>query len=208
MKKRAPKISTETYKSLKKYLDGYVGFSFKSPRKGKDFTPAQKRAITIKYKKYGDIVKKVKLGEIKFLRKRVKGFLNTKKGSFATTPEAVVKVSRETIKEDGGTRRRAIKLTYVETRLGRRREWFFSIPTKYLTSLDGIEKYVEFLREKFKPDYVRLAFFGQKASEVYTPGKYKLYGGEMNFEARQLRKAKDGAIGNIVGVYLGWKPEN
>lgn len=184
------------YRLLKKMLNPYVKFSFKSPRKGRDFSPQQKAAISRQYNKIGKLLVALQNGEASFIRgKRIPGTLSTRKGSFILYPNA------KTRKPKGE------KITLVETRFGKRREIYVPFPKNILDNLDKIQVFVEKWRRKIKPDYIRWATPGQRSSHVYNPNVYTLYQAEF-FTTTKIgeKKKEDKKHDFFVGVYMGFDP--
>jgi hypothetical protein len=162
------------------------------PKKGKDFTPNQKRAITIKYNKIKELLISTVNGEATFIpNKKISGLTSTNKGTFVTANTAT------TIKAP----KKYGNLTLVKIGFGQRRELYIPFPEKIKDNFDAIKNFVEELRKKYKPDYVRWATKGQVKSEVFNPDSYTLYGAEYFSTRSQMHKD---AI--HTGVYFGWRP--
>lgn len=178
------------YRLLKKMLNPYVKFSFKTPRKGKDFSPQQKAAITRQFNKIGSAIIALKNDEASFIRgQKIPGMLNTRVGAFVQYPNAKVKKTKLGIKT-------------VETRFGKRRELYLPFPKGVKNDLKKIKNFVAQYQKQRRPDYIRWATMGQKTSEVYNPDTYTLYGAEyFNTKAKGHRDAV------ITGVFFGWRPE-
>lgn len=184
------------YRRLKKMLNPYVKFGFKMPRKGGDFSPQQKAAISRQFNKYGKLLVALKNGEASFIRgKRIPGTLSTRKGSFIQYPHAKTKKPK------------GEKITLVETRFGKRREIYVPFPKNILDNLGKIQDFVEKWRRKIKPDYIRWATPGQRSSHVYNPNVYTLYQAEFFTTTKIGEKKKDGGKHDFfVGVYMGFDP--
>lgn len=184
------------YRRLKKMLNPYVKFSFKTPRKGKDFSPQQKAAISRQFNKIGKMLVAVSNDEATFLRgNRIAGTLQTKKGSFIQYPAAKVRKPK------------GEKITLVETRFGKRREIYIPFPKTIIDNLDKIQEFVEKWRQKIKPHYIRWATLGQRASHVYNPNVYTLYQAEFFTTTKIGEKKTDNKKHDFfVGVYMGFDP--
>lgn len=183
------------YRSLKEYLNPYVKFSFKMPRRGKDFTPAQKAAITRQFKKYGKIIRAHKLGEASFLKKtkeKIPGTLKTNKGVFFNYPNAKP------------VKNKKMKITLIETKFGKRRELYAAFPRHIINDLDKIDKFVNSLIAKYRPDYVRWATPNQQTSHVYDPSIYKLYAAR-TFSA-DIEEWEGEDVDFFIGIFLGFDP--
>lgn len=187
------------YRRAKQLLRPYYTFKFKSPRKGKDFTPQQKRIIRLRYNKLADVFKKRE--QFSFIKnKKVKDGIRTNTGTFLHYPNA--KQKKKIVAK--GIR---FKIAPIEIKFGKRRELYFEFPTAMQNDIDLIEKFVLFLRKKYRPDYVRWAFKNQKFSEVMTPGKHQLYASVVVPTKFEEKKAGLGwENGRYIGVYIGWAP--
>lgn len=179
------------YRHLKKMLNPYVKFSFRTPRKSKDFTPQQKSAITRQFNKIGRLLVSVENGEATFIRgQSIPGMLHTRKGTFIQYPNARV------------SKRGKSKIKTVETRYGKRRELYIPFPNSIKKDLEKIKKFVADFQKGRNPDYIRWATYGQQNSEVYNPDSYTLYGA--SWFATSAKGHKDA---HITGVFFGWRPE-
>ena len=184
------------YRRLKKMLNPYVKFSFKTPRGGEDFTPQQKSAITRQLNKYGKMITKVKSGEASFIKTKIPGTLNSNRGSFLPYPKVEIKKR--------GRKGKKIKL--IEVRKGSRREVYIPFDKKTINDLDAIQVLVEKWRAKLKPDYIRWATPNQRYSHIYNPSIYTLYLAD-DFTTRKIDERKKQADNSFfVGVYLGFDP--
>lgn len=67
MSKKKKPLNTFGYTQLRKYINSYHHFSFRTPRKGKDYTPQQKSAIRRKYNQLVDLVKATRLETASFI---------------------------------------------------------------------------------------------------------------------------------------------
>lgn len=184
------------YRRLKKILNPYVKFSFKTPRRGEDFTPQQKSAITRQFNKYGKMIIKVKSGEASFVKTKIPGTLRSNKGSFLPYPKVEIKKR--------GRAGKKIKL--IEVRKGRRREVYIPFDKKTINDLDAIQALVEQWRRRLKPDYIRWATPNQRYSHIYNPAIYTLYQASdfTTDKINERRKKADNSF--FVGVYLGFDP--
>lgn len=155
------------YRALKKVLNKFYNFSFKTPRKGKDFSPQQKAAITRKYKKIADSINK-RTGEVdenvsfipypkKSKLPNVDG-LRTSKGIFYKLPNAKV-VKRK-------------KRYQVVAKNLERRDVFFPFPKHIINSPDKIKKYVAELNKKYNPTLIRWSVENRRNSVAYDESKF------------------------------------
>lgn len=184
--------SQTDYRALKKMLNKYHSFSFDMPKKGKQFTPNQKRAITLKYKKLQTLIIAKENAQAVFIpNKKVDGMVSTNKGTFVAAANAhIVKPPKK-----------YSKLTLVKIEFGKRKELFIPFPKSIKDSIDKIKEFVEEMRKIHKPDYIRWATKGQVRSEVYNPDSYTLYGAQ--YFSTETNHHKDVVY---LGVYFGWRP--
>lgn len=194
--------ANKDYRALKKFLNKYHSFSFKMPRKGKDFTPQQKAAITKQFnkvKEYSKSVAKEKAGFLPLSKKELKNLPEnfdylekTNKGVFTkfANPE---KVSTK----DGAL--------IVKTRVGVRVERFFPFPPD-LNTMEKIRVYVNKLIKKYKPDYVRWSVKGYRGGEFFSPETFNNYAAEFGDAINSRKGAKERFAKETFfnGVFLGW----
>ena len=171
------------YFALKKGLAPYIAFSFKAPSRGKDFTTQQKSAITRAYNKIGSYLDenyKVKTNEVTFLKYPEKSKLpnidgiRTQKGLFYKFRDAKLKRLK-------GSKKWVIvvnpKIIDKQTKklTQKRRDIFFPIPKKYMTSIDNIKRYVDALKEKYGPHDIMWSYAGKRERTQYDPELFDLY---------------------------------
>lgn len=193
------------YRRAKKILNRYHKFSFNTPRKGKDFTPQQKAAITRQMNKLKDQLKKLDSGDYVFIPgKKLEDGVTTNKGTILHYPKATIKKKKKY---------KTYKVTPIFTSFGKRREIYLQFPKRVARSLELIEKFVDHFKKIYKPDYTRWAVKNMKTSHVYDPSVYKLYlskaiGGKDFF--KESIKGKDAVVYNdspyYIGVYMGFDP--
>lgn len=191
------KNSKLDYRAAKKLLNKFHRFSFPMPRKGKDFTPQQKSAITRQMNKLGDAIKNIDAGEFTFIKgKKLDDGMVTNKGTIYHYPKVEVKKPKKY---------KRYKLKPVEVKFGKRRELFFAFPGTVGKSIERIENFVKFLEKKYRPDYIRWAYKNMRESEVYNPDSYRLYTSmdDTDLDFDLMLKA----IKERIGVYLGWRPD-
>lgn len=189
------------YRVAKKMLNRYHKFSFEMPRKGKDFKPQQKAAITRQFNKLGKLILASKNDKATFLKgEKLENGVKTNRGTFFNYPEAKVKKNKKK------------KIKLVEVKIGKRREVYIPFSKKLQKDLDAIEKYVAEFEKKLKPDYIRWATKGQLTSEVYNPGTYKLYDSQLFIKetVKNVETKRENYLSDpfYIGVFFGWAPDN
>lgn len=137
------KRNKPTYRDLKKLLNPYHKFSFPTPRKGKDFTPQQKSAITRLYRKLQGVLENI--DNVTFIRyKKGKGNyrgvdgLRTSKGIFIAEKDVKIKYNKKLKKYSS---------TYKV------KKYFFSdftFPPDIYNNTDFIEMWVDYLIQRYK----------------------------------------------------------
>lgn len=142
------------YREIKKRLNRYHKFTFRMPRKGKDFTPQQKAAITRAWESYG--------GFINGVNKNKKAFINASaaqrknlQGDFYTTNRGVF-VGSGGVKVDGGKVRGSGFNTRIEFTEGKLRYSYFPRPD----SVTDFEQWADDLKAKHGADQMSLAIQG------------------------------------------------
>lgn len=173
----ARKKQAKDYRALKKTLNKYHNFSFKMPKKGQDFTPAQKAAITRQFNKLGGLIKQ--LGERKsggyyihyVPNKKGKDYsssagVKTNKGLFVEG-NVPIKAVKEKVKSGN------FKLKYTIRELGQVTFFDFAFPKDILNKPETMELHVEnakaFLIKKYKRMKYMGTFFLRKLSHVVNP---------------------------------------
>jgi len=164
-------MTTFGYAQLKKYLSRFHHFSFKNPRKGRDFTRSQKSAITRQYNKLASLLKSFHEEKNSFIdttripRREIPKHdgVKTNKGFFFKYPYSNIQL----IKKRGYPPERIIVTDFRKiefTKIAKKRltrsdaiQYYFYIPPKFSSSLDGIIAYRDYLEEKWQPDYVLMS---------------------------------------------------
>lgn len=179
------------------------------PRKGKDFTPAQKSAITQQFNKHHDSIKKVEAGKWSFIPKKkgvglddIPRIDKTNKGIFYNAPGA-----RVTKKKRG--EKPILRISYRKLR-----EFYIPFPLDILGNMDLIQIFVEGMEQKFKPDYIMWAINGNQGRVRYDLESFQEYGEELMMGAtiwgkqfsKDMRKAKREGANFLTGVFFGWLP--
>lgn len=174
MKKSDQKQSLD-YRLLKKYLNQYHEFSFKMPRKGKDFTPQQKAAITRKYNQIGRAIKAERTERASFIPypkgsklPHIEG-IKTNKGIFYKTPGAKAKVVKK------GKKKQYI----IQVEFGKRKDIFYPFPPHVINDPDQIKEFVRELVKKYKPKTVHLSVYGWRTKPRYDPEGINFYQAEL-----------------------------
>lgn len=190
------------YRALKKFLNKYHKFSFQMPRKGKEFTPQQKSAITRQLNKVKGLTKSV--------AKETAGFLPLTKKELKKLPENfdyLEKTNKGVFTKFANpevTRKKDGSLEF-KTKIGVRVEKFYPFPTD-LNTMNKIRIYVNKLIKKYKPDYVRWSVKGYRGGEFFSPETFNEYAVDFgdalkNSKGAEKRFKKDTFFN---GVFLGW----
>lgn len=177
------KIKTTDYRHLKKVLNRYYYFSFGTPRKGKDFSPQQKSAITRKLQKISHLIDNQ--GEVEhgltFIpypkNSKLPGVdaIRTNKGLFYKLPGA------KAVRDKKGKYKIIVKV-------GQRKDIFFPFPKHVANSLERIKEFVEALRKKYKPEVIRWSTTGRRESNLYAP---ELFDGYLVLDSRTDDEKED-----------------
>lgn len=165
------------YRHLKKQLNKYHKFSFTMPRKGKDFTPQQKAAITRQFNKLQTGIKAEYQERATFIKypkgsrlPHIEG-IRTNTGIFYKSPGAKVTTIRER-----GKKKYVVKVEYKK-----RRDMFIPFPPHIINDPEQIKEYVLMLVKKYKPKSTHLSVYGYRTKPRYDPQA-------MNFYQEQLTK--------------------
>ncbi len=170
------------------------------PRKGMDFTPQQKTAITRQMNK----VKKLD----KSVTKQTAGFLPLSKKDLKNLPEnfdflektnkgVFTKFANPTKTKQKG------KLVF-KSKMGVRTEQFYPFPID-LNTMDKIKNYVNALIKRLKPNYVRWSVKGYRGGEFFSPETFNRYATDFGNALKQSKaekRFKEDTFFN--GVFLGW----
>lgn len=195
------------YRTLKKKLGKYHTFSFNLPPKGKKLTPAQKAAITRVANKIENYIGRVVNEKASFIPKP-KGYslkeipqaLHTNKGIFYPTPGA-----RLEYKKVKGKRKKELKFLVKYKKLIER---YFPFPKKILGNMELIHAYIEYLTEKYKPEYVMWAVNGFQGKVRYSPESFGRYISDLQSDSKfnvDFEYAKEMQKNFFTGVYLGFR---
>lgn len=171
------------YLSLKKALSPFFDFGFRAPRKGKEFSPQQKSAITRAFNKiapYLDKNLKIKKDEVTFLKypegsklPNIDG-IRTHKGmiyKFGQASLSQLKDSKKWVVVVNPTKRDK-KTQKIRQK---QRDVFFPIPKKFMTDINLVKKYVDKLKEKYGPHNIMWSYKGKRERTVYDPELFDLY---------------------------------
>jgi hypothetical protein len=135
------------YRKKKKILNKFHNFTFKMPRKGKDFTPQQKSAITRQWSKVEKVLDKGgKLDPSKYTflplknakrQEFTKGFVTTNKGIMYTRGGAKLSKDKKTNKYK------------VTVKYGKRRDLFIPLPNHIYDNIWALPDWLEGIYDKF-----------------------------------------------------------
>jgi hypothetical protein len=146
--------SGRNYRALKKRLNRYHKFTFNMPRKGKDFTPQQKAAITRSWDSYGEFIRQVESGKKSYVsattaqrRQLQSDFYTTNKGIF---------VGSGGVRPSSGRVRGRGKATQIEFTEGAIKYRYYPRPD----SVIDYEQWANELKGKEKADMMSLAING------------------------------------------------
>lgn len=173
--KKKKTLSVEGYIRLKKYVSQYHHFTFKNPRKGNDFKPAQKSAITRQFNKLKEYIIKARTEKMSFInttRLRKKDIpkndgLKTNKGFFFKYPFSniqYVSLKRGEPKTNLiVTDFRKVQFSKISkgTTSSDTVQIYIAIPEYIKQSMDAIAEYIDALKKQYKPDYVMLSAEGR-----------------------------------------------
>jgi hypothetical protein len=169
------------YRELKKLLNKFHKFSFKTPRKGKDFTPQQKSAITKQFNKLQDVIKdniKERNTFIPYPKhsklKDVDG-IRTNKGIFYKYPGARVDIVKG---------RTILKVYYKKIK-----EIFLPFPDGLGLNLENVKIWVSKLEQLLKPDYITWSVNGYRGQAAFEPEQFELYIDYNNEEETELSES-------------------
>lgn len=202
-KKRA--LTTIEYVKLKKYLSQYHKFSFKNPRKNKDFTRSQKSSITRQFNKIGRLIQDARLDKISYIntshlkRKDIpkNDGVKTNKGFFFKYPYTSIKNIR--LKKGEPTQ----KMLYTDFSLIAKTERFkgtlssdfvqtyIVIPESAKTSPDTLAGYIEDVREHYTPEFLMTTAKGVKYSTTFSPKEFFKYTEELEQDLDDLEDIEE-----------------
>lgn len=189
------------YRDLKKTLNRFHRFSFKMPRSGKDFTPHQKRAITIQWNKLQSCIKAVQKNKSTFINypknsklPHIDG-IRTNKGVFYKYPGAKVKKVKQ---------KYIVRLDYKKLR-----EVFLPFPDFIVWDMEKIRVWVELITDQLQPDYVLWSVNGFRGKRDYEPELFSLYMSDLSVDREiidALEKVKKPFFNGIfIGMFPGSK---
>lgn len=198
------------YRALKKVLNRYYDFTFKSPRTNKDFSPQQKAAITRKWKKIFPYLERdgsIDKDEVSFLRYPEKSKLphidgvRTDRGIIYKFPQAQLKKTR-----DGKT---VVvvnpKIKKGLTMVQKRRDIFFPFPPSVQTDIRKIEKWVDKLKEKYGPHDIMWGYSGKRERTRYDPELFNMYFAAETFWDEDYEKSDEFSELDFVEKVDVWK---
>lgn len=165
------------YRAAKKVLNQYFHFTFKTPRKGKDFTASEKRIIRRKLEKLSGLIDKSgnlekglsfipypKNNNHRYKTDRLPGVdaIRTNKGLFYKLPGA------KAVRDKKGKYKIVVKV-------GQRKDIFFPFPPSVAGSIERIKDYVEQLKKNYNPEVIRWSTTGRRESNLYAPQLFDGY---------------------------------
>ena len=196
------KKSKIDYRAAKIFLNKFTSFGFRTPRKGKDFTPAQKAVIT---KKLNELKP-----AIKATAKETAGFLRLTKKQLKEVPENfdyLAKTNNGIFTKFANPEKTISKKEglIVKSKIGVRTEKFYPFPLE-LISMPLIQDYVEKLIKKYKPDYVRWSVKGYKGGELFSTETFSMYAHAFGYALANRKGAEERFSKErfFNGVFLGW----
>lgn len=178
------------YRALKLALNPYHKFSFKMPRKGRDFSPQQKSAITRKWKKLHNVIEGVEEGKISYIKyspkrkisRQLKQSLNhTNRGVFIAVRNATV------------TPKGFIKSEFMD-----RREIFLPLPKEIYQNPSLIPDWLKQLHEKYFPATIMVSMKDRRGRVAYSPMDAEKY----FYEAFMHFGGEAGTRNRINGVFI------
>lgn len=163
------------YRTLKKALNSYHKFSFKTPRKGKDFTPAQKSAITQQFNKLKPYLNNDTVTWLDYPKgSKLPGVdgARTNKGMFFKYPGASVKYSKKDKKYHIIVAPKAKRGAQL---VQKRRDVLYIFPPSVIGNPERIIDYVAALVEKYSPHDIRWSIAGKRESQRYDKKVFFFY---------------------------------
>lgn len=161
---------TAWYLKRKKILEQFYSFSFKNPRKGRDFESQQKSAISRKWAKIEHLIKDGELSDKVSFIKYPKGSRLPKVDAIRTNKGLIYKLPHAKAIKD-----RKSKKYRIIAKTGERYDIFFPFPSDVIFSLDKIQIFVNDLVERYKPDTVRWSTLNRRESNDYAPEIFTKY---------------------------------
>lgn len=163
------------YRALKNALNKYFDFSFKMPRKGRDFAPQQKSAITRKYKKIAEYIGNPGISWLPYPKSsklpNVDG-VRADKGLFYKFPYASLRYSKKDKKYHVVITPKAKK---GERLVSKRRDVLYLFPPHVRENPQLIAEFVGDLKEKYKPDEIRWSIASRRESTAYDESVFNFY---------------------------------
>lgn len=171
----ARKKAQPDYLYLKKILNKYHRFTFSTPRKGKQFTPQQKAAISRKYANLREYISNDMVTWLPYPKgSKLPGVdgIRTNRGLFYKYPFASLKYSKKLRKWQIVIRPKARRgLELVE----KRRDILFLFPPSVIGNPQAIMAYVEELRRRYAPHDIRWSTLGSRESVRYDESLFTFY---------------------------------
>lgn len=171
------------YRKMKMILNKYHKFSFNMPRKGRDFKPSQKSAITRLYNKYIDLIKAVEKDKMTFLKfpknSKLPGIdgIRSNKGVFYKYPGAEI---------------HKVKNKYVLVmKYKKLREVFLPFPENIVFDVDAIRVWSDLIIPKLDPDYIMWSVNGFRGIQQYDPDVFEFYMEVISKEETYIQDALD-----------------
>ena len=176
------------------------------PKKGKQFTPQQKTAITRVFNRIAPNIERISREKQSFLPypknsklKLIDG-VRTNKGVFYKYPAATLK--KVTFKNKAGRKRHdyTVEINYKQIK-----EIFLPFPESIIGDIDLIENFIDTQADKLKPEYIMWSKSGLQSRNLYEPEAFNKYINDMalNKEDELIEYALQN-FPEYNGVFFGW----
>lgn len=171
-------------------LNPYHKFSFTMPRKGRDFTPQQKSAITRKWKQLRTVIESHQEKDTTFIKYK-KGrpiAKDTKRALTHSNKGVFIPVKNAKVTPKGN-----ISSVFYE-----KREIFLPLPKAIYENPSLIPQWLEQLHEKYFPATIMLSMRDRRGRSMYSPMDAEKY----FYEAFMHFGGESGTRNRINGVFI------
>lgn len=220
-RKRKKKVATPeqvhaAYLRLKQFYSKYYQFSFRNPRKGKTFTPAQKSVITRIANKLAPLVESVAREHATWIPTyRIKDKksipqhdgVKTNKGFFYKYGGASIKTVTFRNFKNEKVKKSFIYIDYSKIGNGESplKEIYVKFPPSVLTSFDRVQEFVNTLWALWNPDYIKLSAWGRRyATQMDIREFFQGSGRETLKQTDDEEKTRGQEENYFGGVLVGW----
>lgn len=201
-----PVHSADYYRRLKKKLTPYFNFSFRMPRKGKDFTPQQKSRLTRANNQFESAINQVRRGRYSFVKttsktkQLSKNFKKTNKGFFVPEGGATVVEKIET-RTDSLGRKRKVKVAHVKTMFRKRKTVFIPLPEYVYDDINNLPYFMLYLHDNYPRLTFTISIRGRIGGQVFSVAEWGYFTAAFNHFGYE--KGTRNAIDGVWAIWFG-----